>query len=76
MNWSDTAIKLILGGTIMVGGLLAAFAITIIGIYQDREIAEIVALGAIFTAPLTTGMGYFFGHSNGYRNGKRNGGSP
>ena len=72
-QWSDSQFKLLIGGAVMLLGMLSALTVTVIGLVQGTATESIIAVGAAFMLPTTTGLGYFFGHSNGYKNGYKNG---
>lgn len=68
----DSTIKMLFAGALVLGGLLAAVAVTLTGMILRMPIAELVALQVPFVGSITGGTLFFLGHSNGTT--RRNGG--
>jgi len=65
---TDATIKLIFAGSISLGGMLAAFAVTLTGMTIGWPVAEILAINLVFSNVVVGGMGFFLGHQNNRRN--------
>lgn len=68
----DSTLRLVLAGTLALGGLVGAFGILMTGIILDREVATVVAYVAVPSQALTAGVVFFLGHQNGIK--AKNGG--
>ena len=68
----DSTIKLMFSGTLVLGGMIAASAVTLTGMILSMPIAEVVALQMPFGVAISGGTLFFLGHGNG--TARRNGG--